>query len=201
LTTAFKDELCKIVEIPSEISSKQGTEFLDEAAMLLHEESTYFMEFFFSKQKLNDTVDKLTLTDEENARFMHASNKVDKLVSFFENNVQNLQFSEQSAYFVSLNLMNLAGNPYKDVGKRVIRWVDRIFEEHTSSAIIKYLKATGQIIQNNRIVDYAESLIFEAMKSDPELVMHVLEESIIMFEKLLDHPTILKRFSDSSPDI
>jgi len=36
LTTAFKDELCKIVEIPSEISSKQGTEFLDEAAMFLH---------------------------------------------------------------------------------------------------------------------------------------------------------------------
>ena len=161
--------------------------------MLLLNELTHLQEIFSSEQKLNDTVGKLTYTDEANAMFMHASNKVDKLVSFFESNVQNLQFSEQSAYFASLNLINLVGNPYKDLDKRVIRWVDRIFEEHTSSAIIKYLKAiVFEIIQKKE--NESESLIFEAMKSDPELVMHVFEKSIIVFEKILDHSTILKRF-------
>ena len=128
--------------------------------MLLLNELTHLQEIFSSEQKLNDTVGKLTYTDEANAMFMHASNKVDKLVSFFESNVQNLQFSEQSAYFASLNLINLAGNPYKDLDKRVIRWVDRIFEEHTSSAIIKYLKAiVFEIIQKKE--NESESLIFE----------------------------------------
>ena len=55
-----------------------------------------------------------------NARLTHTANKVDKLVSLFEGNVQTLQFSEQSSYFVSLNLINLLSNPYKDVGKRII---------------------------------------------------------------------------------
>jgi hypothetical protein len=44
LTTAFKDELCKILEIPLEILSKQGIEFLDEAAILLHNEATSWQE-------------------------------------------------------------------------------------------------------------------------------------------------------------
>ena len=138
-----------------------------------------------------------------NARLTHTANKVDKLVSLFEGNVQTLQFSEQSSYFVSLNLINLLSNPYKDVGKRIIEWIDRIFEEHTTSAIIKYLKATSiQLFQKNKVVDYdPESLTFEAMKSDPELVMHILEKNIIVSEKLFDHPAILKRFSDNSPDI
>jgi hypothetical protein len=85
LTIAFKDELCKIVEIPLEISSKPGIEFLDEAAMFLHDELTYLWE-----QLQLETTGKLSFTDEVNATLMHTANKVDKLVSLFEGNVQRL---------------------------------------------------------------------------------------------------------------
>jgi tetratricopeptide (TPR) repeat protein len=154
----------------------------------------------FQEQLKSEETGKLSFTDELTARFKHINDKVDKLVTLFECNVQSLQFSEQSAYFVSLNLISLSSNSYKDIGKRIMEWIGSLFKEHTSSAIIKYLYANAiQYIQKGKNVEYeSQSLIFDAMKTDPELVMHLMEKNVIVFEKVFDHPALLESFYESS---
>jgi tetratricopeptide (TPR) repeat protein len=207
LTSEFKEELNKVVVIPPNLLSKEGIEFLDGVATLLYEELVTSMEsairvqastkesreiVYKNNPKVKAIVSNSTPPDEDTRRFTHTSKKVEQLLSLFESNIQSLQFSEQSAYIVSLIFNNILLYPHKDVSKRLTEWIEHLFKEYTDSDIIKFVYVS--VIHKGD--PDPQSLMFEAIKNDPQLITHVLDKYAITFQRFLDRPVILKYLYD-----